>query len=317
MDTTDCGPDQNSRKRKILARIHDQQLQAGLCNVIYLPSACLLHQYHLICDTGLKYIDACLSSSTFFSPGENDLKKYFASLAAISNTWREKAAQIISEWEKTFGPSKQGRQFPQHVLQGRWGSVDNAEKFYLSRGREQIQSVLLKAISKHIKADKSGKDKDKGKDKDSNQVLDGDKGTVALADLDETNMYRIKLSKWFATTFQALKSSVFWYLLEVSHKIRSPLRHFLYFTQKYSTPRNSQHILLLLVEKIEEFQKEWLFLALHAPTWIQKALDDSTCSKLGNEVQAKLKMLACKLLLKTGSAFDARILQRLTKHPGL
>lgn len=65
MDTTDCGPDQNSRKRKILARIHDQQLQAGLCNVIYLPSACLLHQYHLICDTGLKYIDACLSSSTF------------------------------------------------------------------------------------------------------------------------------------------------------------------------------------------------------------------------------------------------------------
>ena len=143
-------------------------------------------KYHLICDTGLKYIDACLSSSTFFSPGENDLKKYFASLAAISNTWREKAAQIISEWEKTFGPSKQGRQFPQHVLQGRWGSVDNAEKFYLSRGREQIQSVLLKVISKHIKADKSGKDKDKGKDKDSNQVLDGDKGTVALADLDET-----------------------------------------------------------------------------------------------------------------------------------
>lgn len=294
-----------------MARIFaEQQEQIGFCNIIYLPGVCLLHQYHLICQSGLSYVDSCLSSTSFFSSGENDLKKYFASLAALANTWREKASSIIAEWERQFGPSKQGRQFPQHVLQGRWGSVDAAEAFYLARGREKIQSVLLRVIAGHIKADKSVDSVQKGDPENAG-------GTTQLCpDEDSVSAYKIKLSKWYSSSFKALNSKIFWFLLSINHKIREPLRHFLHFTQKYSSPKNSEHIVLLLVESIEKFQREWVVLALHASTWVQRALEESKCTELSATVQGKLKVLACRLLLKTGNAFDQRILQRLTQYLG-
>ena len=205
------------------------------------------------------------------------------------------------------------------MLQGRWGSVDNAEQFYLARGREKIQKCLLTVISRYMKADKSKEGQANG----SKPGEEDDDGTgtgvnaLADADIDEKRFYRIKLSKWFSTSFRALTSPIFWFILHISHKIRSPLRHFLHFTQKYSTPRNSENILLLLVEKIQCFQSEWVLLALHAPTWIQEALEASGCSSLRASVQEKLKLLACRLLFKTGNAFDARIIQRLAKHFGI
>ena len=319
-DTTDCGPDQISRKRKLAAHIHAAQMASNVVNLIYLPGSCLLHQYHLICQSGLSYIDSCLSAASgFFGSDENEFRKYFASLAAIANTWRERASSVIHEWERLFGPEQQGRQFPQHVLQGRWGSVDNAEQFYLARGREKIQKCLLKVISRYMKADKS-------KAPEANEPKPGEEGdddagagvnALADAEIDERRFYRIKLSKWFSTSFRALTSPIFWFILHISHKIRSPLRHFLHFTQKYSTPRNSENILLLLVEKIQCFQSEWVLLALHAPTWIQEALEESQCSSLRESVQEKLKLLACRLLFKTGNAFDVRIIQRLMKHFGI
>lgn len=313
MDTTDCGPDQNSRKRKLAACINSNQ--PG--NIIYVPGVCLLHQYHLICQMSLKFVDSCLQSASYFTPGNGsvpesvpDITKYFASLAAIANTWREKASVVMTEWEHLYGPERKGRQFPQHVLQGRWGSVDCAERFYLDRGREKIQECLLKVIAKYIRADGS-------KSQSAEDGTDaGENGgqQIELADQDEVKSYKLRLSKWFSTTFRALNSKIFWFLLHVNHKIRSPLRHFLHFTQKYSTPRSSEHILLLLVERIDSFRMEWVLLLLDASNWIQEALQASGCNSLAPNVQGKLKVLVGQLLFKTGNGFDTRILNRLAQN---
>lgn len=301
MDTTDSGPDQNSRKKKLAAYIHSNQ--PG--NVIYLPGACLLHQYHLICQMGLQFVDSCLSSPSYFGThdgGDFEFRKYFASLAAIANTWREKAAAIMEEWERQFGCEKLGRQFPQHVLQGRWGSVDSAELFYLKRGREKIQSCLLHVISQYMKADKSDKRATPKASTLGNELVDN---------TDEINAYKFKLSKWFATTFRALNSKIFWFLLHACHEVRKPLRHFLHFVQKHSTPKNSEHILLLLVERIECFQTEWVLQVITSHQWLQEALRASGCDSLTPSIQGKLNLMVGQLLFKTGHAFDARILKKL------
>ena len=152
-DVTDKGPDQACRKR----RTADMIVQSGVGNIIYIPGDCYMHMFHACVKDGLVLADELLNS--LFGPEIlKNFRKYFGNLSKVVNTWRERASEIMSVWERHFADSdidvqKMGRRYPLSVVAGRWGSVEGAEDYLLLRGRERVVPVLLEVLSKHMKAD--------------------------------------------------------------------------------------------------------------------------------------------------------------------
>ena len=287
--------------------------------MMYIQGACLMHQYHLAVQSGLSFTDTALKAE--FLPAElNGFCKYFASLAAVANSWREKASQVLDRWHAQFGADRLARQYPQHVISGRWGSVDAAESFYLARGRNRIQQVLLAVISKHMKAGRPTSADAEGRSKapdaagvGENQQTERGADAEAIADGDDSAAYRIKLSKWYSTTFHAISNPVFWFVLEVSHRAREPLRHFFHFLQRHSSDKR---LLRLVTQRLACFRAEWVLLLLNMPVWLDEALQNSGCQNLSASTQGKLKMLGCKLVFKLGHAFEMRIVKRVDRLLG-
>ena len=307
MDVTDSGPDQLARKRKLASLI-----RCKANNIIYVSQPCLIHQYHLAVQDGMSFVNDAIQR--FFDVSEKDgFRNYFCALAAIANSWRDQASRIINEWVRQYGPEKLSRQYPSQVIAGRWGSVDGAESFLLARGQEKVQSVLLRILSRFVKADK-GKSKATGKGSDGTTEKNGMDVAEDQADqdhnplVDDTQAYKIKLSKWYRTTFHAIASKMFWFLLHVCHRAREPLRHFFAFMQKHSS---DQCLFTLVTSKIHAFKHDSLRLVLEMPHWLQAALDKSGCVTLSSDVQGKLKLLAAQLVFKQIRSLDLRILKRL------
>jgi hypothetical protein len=247
----------------------------------------------------LRFIDDCLKCH--FDQSElRKFNRYFGALAAIANSWREKASAIMDEWHKLFGASRLGRQYPPHVISGRWGSVDFAEKFLLDRGQDKVQQALMNVLSQYVKS--------AGKDSDAVPASSADPID------DDANFHRLKLSKWFATTFFFIANNIFWFLLHVSNKIREPLRHFFHFMMKYTSDKC---IFRLVTYKISEFRADLTKLALELPSWLDNTLRMTGCSNLSGKTQGKLKVLAFQLLWRQARALDHRIFQRLDQLFGL
>lgn len=325
-DTTDSGPDQAARKRKIAAMVRFRSE-----NIIYIPGACLLHQYHLAVQDGLSFVNDAISK--FFTAEETGhFHHYFSALAAIANSWRDQASRTIAEWVRQYGHEKLSKQYPAQVISGRWGSVDMAESFLLARGQMKVQSVLLRVLSKFVKADKKdGKanqtvDSQGPDERCSNGVSTGDASTAlagneTLATTGETNQshdpagtegdraaYRLRLSKWYRTTFFAISSKVFWFILRVCHRARMPLRHFFHFAQKHSADRC---LLKLVTGKMCSFRHDALRLVLELPRWLNESLEASGCNTLSLSMQGRLKLLGAQLAFKQIRSLDLRLLKRL------
>ena len=298
-DVSDMGPDQASRKNKITA-----ELFANDASIIYLPAPCLLHQYHLIVQDGLKFIDEAIKS--YFTTAElRRFSRYFGALAAIANSWREKASAVMDEWHRLYGASEQARKFPPHVISGRWGSVDFCEKFLIERGKTKVQQALFNVLSKYVKS--TVKDS-------ASAAVPAERAEPLDADAqDDNNLYRLKLSKWFATTFFSIASDIFWFLLFVSNKIREPLRHFFHYMMKHTSDRC---LFRLVTLKVSQFRKDLTNLAIELPAFLQSTLELTGCDKLSEETQNKLKLVAFQLLWRQARALDHRIFQRLDQFPG-
>ena len=280
-----------------------------------------MHQYHLAVQDGLKFVNAC-TQGWFPEMVDSKFRHYVGSLAAISNSWRDQASKVMLEWQRSFGHESLGRQYPSQVIAGRWGSVDAAEMFLLARGQEKVQTVLLRVLSKFIKADPKGTAKaaKDGKDKPDKSVADTGDDNADNADaggdptLDAINAFKITLSKWYRTTFHAISSKIFWFLLHICHRARRPLRHFFAFMQKHST---KDCLFSLVTNKITAFKQDSLNLVLSMPMWLQDALNQSGCSNLKSETQCKLKLLGAQLVLKQIRSLDLRILKRLEELLGI
>ncbi len=314
MDVTDSGPDQAARKKKVTALVRNSST-----NIIYVPAACLLHQYHLAVQDGLTFLNTFISK--FFDANESGgFRNYFGALAAIANSWRDQASRVIDEWVRQYGYDKKARQYPSQVIQGRWGSVDTSEAFLLERGQDKIQSVLLRVLSKFVKAEKANISNEKGSEKQtltptpppgistaSSSFELPVATTTDIDTLDDTAVYRLKLSKWYRTTWFALSSKIFWFTLRVAHQARQPLRHFFAFVQKYSSDQCIQR----LVNHVGIFKAEIVRLVMEMPQWLQNALDASGCNSLNTSLQGKLKLMAVQLVFKQYRSFELRILKRL------
>ena len=154
LDTTDRGSDQSARKRRTAASAE------SVSKLVYLASDCYLHVFHAAVRSGLELVDQliaeCFSESTL-----RGFKKYFASLAKISNFWRERAADMMRAWEDHHGQASKdiremGLRYPMTISSSRWGSVESLEEFLLERGRTLLEPVMLQVLSKSMRVAREG-----------------------------------------------------------------------------------------------------------------------------------------------------------------
>ncbi len=240
-DTTDAGSDQTARRKQTLAALAG----AGLPGIFFVDSHCLIHQFHLVVRETLTLIDDFLSalcddksSGNMDDPSSFKFRGYFSSLSELANYWRENAGDFVAMWEKFHGttnPSKNTnyRAYPIRVVAGRWGSISHGEQFILARTRDLLQPVFLALLSKRMKAAKP-KETAKKKAQKKKETKTATK-TEALVDDDSKEAWHMKLSKWAKGAFQAVKSSLWWLLLEVASTVRKPLDHFFHWCEKNTT----------------------------------------------------------------------------------
>ena len=126
-----------------------------------------MHAFHSAVKDGLQMLDDLISR--VFDPSIlKGFKKYYGSLAKLTNFWREQAAEIMAAWDQYHqglydaghvsdddmrALLKLGRRYPHQVVAGRWGSVEAAEEFLTERGQHNIVPVLLQVLSKSMKHD--------------------------------------------------------------------------------------------------------------------------------------------------------------------
>ena len=154
-DCTDAGSEQVARRKLLRSALAD------IGHIFYFDCNCLIHQYHLIVKESLVLIDKFLldwRDTENACRGNAAFGKYFASAAKIANYWREHVDAFIKKFEAIHAgaekSSVQYRRFPLKVVGGRWGSIDQAEAFYLQRGKQLLQPVLLAVLSSSMKSEK-------------------------------------------------------------------------------------------------------------------------------------------------------------------
>ena len=102
-----------------------------------------------------------LIAEAFSSETLRGFDRYYSSIAKLTNLWREKASAMMTAWQDVHdgqGEASEdtrllGQRYPLSVSSGRWGSVEGAEEFLLERGRPLVEPVMLRVLSKFMKAD--------------------------------------------------------------------------------------------------------------------------------------------------------------------
>jgi hypothetical protein len=291
-DTTDAGPDQTSRRRKL-----DGAFENCL-HTFYTSLNCCLHQFHIKTKEGLDDIDATLASINESHPAVLcGFTKYFSSLGRISNTWRDKASAIGDSWDAHFGASKDGRRYPLQVVPGRWGSTDGAEGFHLhpNRGQHKIKTVLQDVLSNAFP---------KKEKVNANKELDDDGHH-------DTKQYQAKVSRWVSGTLAAVSCPVFWFLLEAAHFTRSPWRHFYLWIQKHS---KDKCMLRLITGQLEVFTSEFEHIVSSIAVWFPSVLSNSKCTRLPQDVLNQLAALCFRLAVRNAASFHRRVVLQLDRQ---
>ena len=199
--------------------------------------------------------------------------------------------------------SVQYRRYPLRVVGGRWGSIDQAEHFYLQRGKKLLQPVLMSMLSSAMKADKSGKVGHSEGDGGHDDVM------CLQDDVEEKLSYQIRMSKWAKGALAAIQSDLYWVLLRVANHTRAPLRHFFLWMQKHT---DDQLLLRLVTGKAEAIRKEFDELLASFDHWFASAVQEAD-AKFSDEFMALVKDLALKLVLEGAGSFELRVRSQCQK----
>lgn len=181
------------------------QVEALECDGnIVLSVDCMFHAGHLVCKSGLALMDLTLKKFD---------KKYgyFATLAKLTNLWRDKAKAIFQAWANSYGkPSAMNAavHIPGRCLAGRWGSVSDAEVF-LQRANVSMAQVVLRQVLVKRKGGKTG----------------GEHADIDEVSLEEQAAYSDRISRWAREVMQALSDKLFEAAVAIAHMSRSPLDH--------------------------------------------------------------------------------------------
>ncbi|CAE7386592.1 unnamed protein product [Symbiodinium natans] len=306
--------------------------------IVYIPSDCYLHIFHAAVRGGLELVDELIAEA-FSSETLRGFDRYYSSIAKLTNLWREKASAMMTAWQDVHdgqGEASEdtrllGQRYPLSVSSGRWGSVEGAEEFLLERGRPLVEPVMLRVLSKFMKADT-----DTAADAVDAENVDaaaadpasaeaapaagdgGDSGLVKESDgMDDVASYKIKLTKWCTGTLRAVTSCVFWCLLFLCRTLRSPLRHFMLFVQKES--RGGECMFKLITSKLGQITREFQTLFHRLPEIVSQAMHLSGClddqKGLSDRDVLHMRYVALRLLLMHWAAFRRRIIRPLQQFP--
>ncbi|CAE7562245.1 unnamed protein product [Symbiodinium sp. CCMP2592] len=315
-DTTDAGSDQTARRRHVAAAL------ATVDCVLYFDCNCLLHQFHLIVRESLQLMDAMLVELRQSHPETTrDFQGYCSSLAKATNFWRSHISAFIDVWEKLHGTSAKTphtdpdsvkyRRLPLAFVAGRWGSIEDSERFYIQRSRKLLEPVFLGVLSKYVKANPA---KQAGNATPATSAGKPDKSSSAeaLLDSDDREQYRIKMTKWAAGTWAAISNSLFWLLLHLGSKSREPLTHFFCWAQKYSKRRMLQR---LVTGQADIFMSEYNQLLESFEDWYEMAVREANAQDLPKEVAQLVRTFALKLVVHGAGSFHRRIVSVVQRYP--
>ena len=125
---------------------------------------------------------------------------------------------------------------------------------------------------------------------------------------DDSATYKLKLSKWYQGTFDAIQNPIFWMLLQICRCLRSPLRHFFAFVQKRQP--EGETLKALITEKLEQLNDEFMLLHRNMNDIVKRAMEFSGCDKAFSddpETVRAIYVMARKLCFQQWASFQRRI----------
>ena len=138
---------------------------------------------------------------------------------------------------------------------------------------------------------------------------------------DETAAYRLKLSKWYKGTVDAINNPIFWFLLTICRCFRGPMRHFFLFVQQQAQHNNAGEVMRQLVTgKLDAIHDEFRTLHNNMNEIIARAIELSGCDKLFQQDPdglQSLDLMARKVCMQQWASFQRRIYYPLQQHLAL
>lgn len=126
MNTSDNGPDQHAVRNGIHTMFSTRE---DLSFALFFAPLCLKHQFHLISQGQLKFIDEIVGGKLDY-PNRCPWK-YYTSVATLSHTWRGHLCKLRDTWiqqhAKDPGLADMRATFkvPPLAISGRWASIDS------------------------------------------------------------------------------------------------------------------------------------------------------------------------------------------------
>jgi hypothetical protein len=281
MVTTDAGSDERKARAMLLAKTE------SLPNTLVFDIDCLAHQYQLMVLGALNQGEK-LFKSELAAPFP-----YYGTLSKLMIVWREHARDIFDTWADKHGPMesiKYARRIPPKCIRGRWGAVSRCEVFALAPPIDHLMDVLMHVAQQGTKPSRK-----------KQQSLDE-------AEAEDAECYSEKMARWRQDVRTRISEPRFWAMMQVSHRVRQPLDHFVHYVMKKTEgPADPQPLARLVWYKALSIRDD-LAAMLDVEVW-------GIWELIPADLVDRCKMIGYQLILRIVADFEVRIIGRLHTMP--
>eukprot|EP00973_Karenia_brevis_P093808 12419184-Karenia_brevis.AAC.1 len=253
--TSDGGPDVTYQKKLLT-------VESSLTpNILFMGFACKMHSVALISKSGLLVLDRWLRSMGVSWT-------YYAGIAKLVHVWRDSARPMFKVWLDMFGPEeaiKCARKLPPKPISGRWGCISACENYLLKCDPESLRGVLHTVVAPKLIVGEDGPD-------------GSEHANLSEPRADGQKEYRLRLGKWRRDSLSLVNEGLFWIVLELASRTRTPLDHLEHFMG--SKVKNddllqfgNHHIQILTTKGAEIITEFGRILA--SSDWAQSIIDSS------------------------------------------
>ena len=237
---TDSGPDEDKAKTLSMYECAGAGLvtDANIHLILFIPLLCWFHQYHLMVKKSLLLADEICARA---EPYMNQKRSYFSTLAKLLHVWRDNCKAIHHHWAgfDRRGAKQYTSKRPPQPIAGRWGKVDECERYVLAPPLHQLRIAFSHAgIHGHAKATAPAALCSAG----SSSVASADKQpanpveTLMEFSVQEARQYSLKMSRWKGDAGSFVTDDVFIPIItKIMSIARQPLLHFYNWLMKVDT----------------------------------------------------------------------------------
>lgn len=168
-------------------------------------------------------------------------------------------------------------------------------------------------------------------EKCSNGNGDDDDDIVDDIAADQQAEYRIRASKWVASSLVCVQDHMFWYILSASYKARAPIRHLFHILSKYSLQRNIDHakaspipvselpVVDLVTKRLDQLDTEFKEILQSVSSWSNELIDDLQwmVELTGKPIHVEREMLhsiSTQLVLHNWAGFRRRVVNMFSGY---